>query len=295
MAENVTLWGTWLAAIITLAIYSFLYSDNKVYRVLLNIMVGLNVGYAFIIDWKNMIGPKWWDKLYASTIGLMHGNFDQAGNFIYAFSILALGVLWYFQLSRKYMWLSRIVMGIFIGVGAGAVFKGQFLMNVPQITDSFRPLVSTNPTPLWSNGAPMLSGGVFDCKQTLNNILFVVTIVCVMVYFFFSFSHDRKVIGNTAKVGRWLLMICFGAFFGNTIMTRMAVFLERLQFLIKDWSQQKMYIFGHGIIGILYFLILALLCVIGIYLITSGRPKKPKATETPEMEIAEVNAGEVAG
>jgi hypothetical protein len=40
---------------------------------------------------------------------------------------------------------------------------------------------------------------------------------------------------HTARLGRWLLMVSFGAFFGNTVMTRMAVFLERLQFLLRDW------------------------------------------------------------
>jgi hypothetical protein len=38
-----------------------------------------------------------------------------------------------------------------------------------------------------------------------------------------------------ARTGRWLLMISFGTFFGNTVMTRLAVFLERVQFLLYEW------------------------------------------------------------
>ncbi|NMC82851.1 MAG: hypothetical protein GYA63_08385, partial [Armatimonadetes bacterium] len=37
----------WLAAMVTLGIYTYLWSDNKLYRMLLNVMVGLGVGYNF--------------------------------------------------------------------------------------------------------------------------------------------------------------------------------------------------------------------------------------------------------
>jgi hypothetical protein len=30
-------------------------------------------------------------------------------------------------------------------------------------------------------------------------------------------------------------MLSFGAFFGNTVMTRLAVFLERVEFPLHDW------------------------------------------------------------
>jgi hypothetical protein len=111
-----------------------------------------------------------------------------------------------------------------------------------------------------------------------------------MIYFFFSFSHDRKIIGSTAKVGRWLLMICFGAFFGNTIMTRMAVFLERLQFLINDWCVKAIpttpliyYAYGIGI----------LIAIIAIYLLTRRPPTKPPVPETIEGEpVPEIPAGQ---
>ncbi len=269
------LWQIWLAALITLGVYSYLYSDNKLYRILLNISIGLGVGYNFIIMWKQTVGPKWWDPMNAGFIALIKG---QPGGASALWIIVGLlGVLWYFQLSRKYFWLSRIVIGMAVGSGAGVVFKASFLTNAPQITDSFRPLISGSPTALWSNGTPILSGiGEFSLMQTMNNILFVGTIVCVMVYFFFSFSHDRKAISSTAKTGRWLLMISFGAFFGNTVMTRMAVFLERLQYLIDEWIKYAMphtSAIAWAIIGV------AVLIIIVLYLLLRQRPPK---TPMPE-------------
>jgi hypothetical protein len=51
-----------------------------------------------------------------------------------------LGLLWYFQLSRKYLWLSRIVIGLTLGIGAGLSFQSLIGQNMPQVVDSFRPL-----------------------------------------------------------------------------------------------------------------------------------------------------------
>jgi hypothetical protein len=37
--------------------------------------------------------------------------------------------------------------------------------------------------------------------------------------------------------GRWLLMIAFGAIFGSTIMTREALLIDRIYFLLHNWLQ----------------------------------------------------------
>ncbi|MCX7804976.1 MAG: hypothetical protein N3A38_07265 [Planctomycetota bacterium] len=70
---------------------------------------------------------------------------------------------------------------------------------------------------------------------TIANWIFLVTLICVMTYFLFSFEHSRPVVREASQAGRWLMMICFGAFFGSTIMARMALLVERLQFLIEKW------------------------------------------------------------
>lgn len=224
------IWQTWLAAVVTLGIYSYLWNDNRLYRILLNMMIGLGVGYNFIVIWKNVLGPLWWQPMIGGFAAMFNGFGPGSWNALWIVAGL-LGVLWYFQFSRKYIWLSRIVIGMMLGAGAGMVFKQQLLLNAPQITDSFRPLIAR------ADGSPMVGGSSAPLSlwMSLNNIIFVATIVCVMVYFLFSFEHTAGPVRATARTGRWLLMISFGAFFGNTVMTRMAVFLERVQFLMDDW------------------------------------------------------------
>lgn len=223
-------WQIWLAAVVTLGIYSYLWNDNRLYRMLLNIMIGLGVGYNFVVIWKNVLGPLWWQPMTRGFAAVFNGFAPGSWNALWIIAGL-LGLLWYFQFSRRYIWLSRIVIGMMLGAGAGMVFKQQLLLNAPQITDSFRPLIAR------ADGSPVLGGSTAPVSlwMSLNNIIFVGTIICVMVYFLFSFEHKAAPVRAAARTGRWLLMISFGAFFGNTVMTRMAVFLERVQFLMDEW------------------------------------------------------------
>ena len=269
------IWQIWLAALITLGIYTYLFSDNKVYRFLLNVMTGLGVGYNLIITWKQVLGPLWWDPMSKGLAALFGGKPGGAGAFWLLVGLL--GTLWYFQFSRKHLWLSRIVIGMTLGAGAGVVFKNELLKNAPQITDSFRPiLAAADGTSLLDSTGPVEVLPSF--LASLNNFIFVATIVCVMVYFFFSFSHDRPVVRRTAKMGRWLLMISFGAFFGNAIMTRMAIFLERVKFLANDWARNREVMTWPWVLGAIGLV----LAIAAIYFFTTPRPKPPSVETAPE-------------
>ena len=41
-------------------------------------------------------------------------------------------------------------------------------------------------------------------------------------------------------------MICFGAFFGSTVMARLALLVERVQFIITDWVAALSNVVGIG-------------------------------------------------
>ena len=53
-------------------------------------------------------------------------------------------------------------------------------------------------------------------------------------YFFFSREH-RGLLGASAQVGIWFLMISFGAAFGTTVMSRMSLLIQRVYFLLYSW------------------------------------------------------------
>jgi hypothetical protein len=133
---------------------------------------------------------------------------------------MAFGLLYYAILSRKHNWLAQLVIGFMLGIGGGLAFKGTLNELLPQLTDSFRPL--------YVPGA--------DLVTNLSNVVFIFVLVSVMSYFFFTFKRRPGGAAEmSAATGRWMMMGCFGAFFGATIMARMALLVERLEFLIYEW------------------------------------------------------------
>jgi hypothetical protein len=69
----------------------------------------------------------------------------------------------------------------------------------------------------------------------VDNWVFFLTLASVMTYFFFSFRRRSILVEKTSVLGRYMLMIGFGAFFGNTVMTRMSYLIDRLMFLSDEW------------------------------------------------------------
>lgn len=132
-------WIVWLSAFCILAIYSYLFKDNPVYRAIVQVFIGLNIGYGVIVNWRDVLYPQWWLPMTDGFKALLFNAPGSKWSALWALVGL-LGLLWYFQLSRKYIWLSRIVIGLTVGIGAGLTFKSQFGQNLPQVVDSFRPL-----------------------------------------------------------------------------------------------------------------------------------------------------------
>lgn len=91
------------------------------------------------------------------------------------------------------------------------------------------------PDTTWADGAYVL--GVSVRKERIRLLLTFIVIIGVistLIYFYFSHEHTG-VLGVTAKVGIWFIMIAFGAHFGYTVMGRVSLLIGRAQFLIEEW------------------------------------------------------------
>jgi hypothetical protein len=210
----------WIGALVTLTVFSYLAGDNPLYRFVQQAALGTSVGIGIIIAWQQVLEPMWW----APIAGAVKGTRGWAG----ALWLLALvpGSLWYFQLSKKWFWVSTIIFGLFVGVAAGFTFKGVPLLVLPQIGGCLKPL---NP---FSGPAGFTWQALGD---SLNNLLFLAGLLTTLLYFFFSVKMENRLLGTSIRLGRLMIMVALGAMFGNTVMTRMAYLIERLQFLYESW------------------------------------------------------------
>jgi len=195
----------WVGAVFTLLLYSILYRENPLYRFAEHVFVGLAAGYGTYQIWNTILFPEWYEPLFKS------------GKWLWTLALVA-GGMYFMVYNRRLSWMSRMVMLMLLGFDAGIYFRVWAGDWVPQLGDSFRPLVG--PTFPYVN---------------LTNIIFMGAMLAVMVYFLFSFEQRHRGLRNTAATGRWLMMIAFGAMFGSTIMARMSLFIGRLTFLFQDW------------------------------------------------------------
>lgn len=217
--------GLWLAAFFTLTIFSFLYGDNPFYKFAEAVLVGVSAGYWMVVAFWDVLVPNLMGKIWPALIrrwalpGL--SGPEAARNLLYLIP-LALGIMLLWRLSPVGTWIARWPLAFIIGTTAGlqliAFLHGDFL---EQIRNSILPLV-------------VMNQGVFDFWGSVTNIFIVVGVLSCLAYFFFSFEHTGF-LGKAANVGIWYLMITFGASFGYTVMSRIALLAIRIEFLLDDW------------------------------------------------------------
>ncbi len=139
------------------------------------------------------------------------------------------GSLWYTIYSKRYVWLSRLIIVLMIGAYTGKAFQQNFRNLLSQLHGTFKPV--------W---IPM-PGGEFSMKWMLDwlgSILFVVIAFVVLFYFVFTFRTGDHPMGRRVHVGsRMFMMIAFGIVFGTVVGTRMGLITDRIYFLVEEWAK----------------------------------------------------------
>ena len=200
----------WLAAFLTLGIFSFLYKDNPWYKLSEAIFVGISAGYWFVV--------LFWDNFYSK---FWIGKGEDPMLYVGAF----LGLLMLLRLIPKIGWLSRWPLAFIVGATAGLWLINYVASNViAQAQATMIPLFSSAFGSGFDTGAAFIVGRL---------VIFVGTFAG-LVYFFFSKAHTGA-FGATARVGIFFLMITFGASFGYTVMSRMSLLIGRIDYLLGDW------------------------------------------------------------
>lgn len=198
------IFGVWIAAILTLAIYSFLYKDNPFYKVAENIFVGVSAGYWAVILWFDYT----WPNLFEPVI--------RGGNYVYLIPIVV-GLMMFAPLIPRVSWLIRIpltfTMGVVMATNITQRVQGDIL---PQLQATFLPVF----------GVPFF--------EIVSNILIITGVIFTLIYFYFSKAH-KGALGLAAKLGVWFMMIAFGASFGYTVMARVSLLIGRVYFLLHNW------------------------------------------------------------
>jgi hypothetical protein len=231
----------WLAGLLTVFILSFLYADNPFYRFAESVFIGVSAAYTMVQGFWNGIHEKllmkvlpeawvWFvgivepdrqDTLAGEVQPLIDG-LSWTGRLWYSVPAI-LGVLLLCRLVPKVSWLGRWPLAFIVGWAAGTNM-------VTYLTSDF--IEQVNPS---IASVLVFRDGALAFWPTVSAVVAVGGLLCALIYFFFSVEH-KGVISGASRAGIWVLMITFGAAFGYTVMGRVALLVERMEFLFMDWT-----------------------------------------------------------
>lgn len=214
--------GIWVAAILTLCIFSFLYKDNPAYGVAQNLFVGLTLGYVLVVKvLKEGIFGVIKDQFFATGTWTIQPDIAAIVSSVIA---ILLGLLFFSSYVPKWSGLVTIVLALTIGWGSGIVISAELSSKVyAQVTSTILDFQGFSEKEFFSGS-----------KSQVNTVLMLVGVICTLTYFFFSVEH-RGVPGKLAKIGVIFIMISFGASFANAVAGRVTLLIGRMTFLLGDW------------------------------------------------------------
>jgi hypothetical protein len=212
--------GLWLAAVLTLIVYSYLFSDNLLFKLAQYLFVGVAAGYALVVAWHGTLVPRF--------VAFFEVPLEQLDLLLW----IILGLLFLFRRIPSVKWLSKIPVAYLFGVGAALAVGGALTGSiVPQLGAS---LVSLAPDE-WG-------GGQTGIELALYQGLLLIGTLGTLLYFFFTTTEGSPLPGFWVRIarvwggfGKWIIMITFGAIFGSLVMSRISLLLSRIQFLAGEW------------------------------------------------------------
>ncbi|MFQ5885610.1 MAG: hypothetical protein ACE5II_00080 [Anaerolineae bacterium] len=207
--------GTWVAALLTLMVFSYLVSDNPLYRLAEHLFVGSALGYAIVVAIQDVLLP-----------GLSTLARDPIADWHLLIPLL-LGLLLLAKGRVSTAWLGNISVGFLFGVGAALAIGGALVGSLLyQVRDTMLPLLP----------------GKGDGGSAIDNLILVVGTLGSLAYFYFTAGGEKKTTGLRggglrlgSVVGKWFIMITLGALFANAVMARVSLLVGRMQFLLGDW------------------------------------------------------------
>jgi len=198
--DPVTAISALAGASLTLMVLSLMYKESMFYKVAEHSFIGITLGVTLYIGVETL-----------RTKGVAP---IAAGDYIYILPFV-IGVLLFSRLSKKYYWVARWPTALIAGIGSGLAMTGAiFAMFIDQIVATAKPLISADP------------------MASFNNIVLLTAMLGTLSYFFFTFRH-KGALGVSAKIGRYSMMIFFGASLGASVLSNTTFVIGVVDALIQ--------------------------------------------------------------
>ncbi|HBX71328.1 MAG TPA: hypothetical protein DEH25_18620 [Chloroflexi bacterium] len=209
--------GTLLGFVFTIAVFSYIWGDNAVFRLVIHLFIGVAAGYVAIMVIQNVVLPQ-------MIFPFIEGDRNAK---IFAILFLILGTLMLTKISPRLTKLGNPAMAFLVGVGAAAAVGGAVVGTVfPQASASM---------------------SIFaDQSNPLNAIIILIGTLSTLLYFHFGIRRkgsDDQIsqrpawLESVSTVGQFFIAVTFAALFSGVYLAAITALIERMSFiwnLIKD-------------------------------------------------------------
>jgi hypothetical protein len=215
--------GTLIAAILTFMVWSYLLGDNPAFRIAEHLFVGTAVGYAVLVAWFNVVHPAFFGATVSQSPAL-------------AAVPLVLCLLLMAKVRPAWSSVGNIPVAFLIGVGVALAVGGALFGTLwPQVSATAG--LSLDPAD-YGDPEPVLASTFF-----WQNLAVLVATIGTFFYFTFN-TQPQGPLGGFREtftrfwggIGRWVIMITLGALFANTVMSRIALLIGRVQWLLDAFG-----------------------------------------------------------
>ncbi len=209
---NPALIGSIVAALLTLMVFSYLLGANPLWRIAQSLLVGVSVGYVTLVLLTQVIAPQ------VTRVVVPQAGAPEADRWLAAVPVV-LGLLLLMRIAYPGAWPASFGLNLVVVVGAALALGGALAGTiVPQSLDTARVL------------------DVADPYALAGNVVLIVGVICALAYFAFGARPGGQrpaLVRAVSIVGRWVLVITFGALLGSLATTFYAALIDRLDFLVR--------------------------------------------------------------
>lgn len=187
--------GMYVAAILTLMIWSYLHKESILFRFAEYTFIGIASGHLFVMTVIRLR-----DSVVVPLVSKSQ----------YALALpVVLGMMLYARYYKQTEWLSRWPLAILVGVGTGLATRGM-------IDAQFVAQIVATVTP----------------KDLVNGTIIALLTACSLAFFFFT-REQIGLFGKLTRAGRMTMMVAMGASFGTLATTRLTLCVDRIKFLVS--------------------------------------------------------------
>jgi hypothetical protein len=215
MTDLLAVLGVVVGGIFTLLVFSYLLGDTPLFRFAQAVFVGVTIGYATTVAVHLVLLPYLFYPLADDLQGYV---------LILIWPLLG-GILLLLKLRPSWGAFGNIPIGFLFGVGSALAIGGALSGALwPQLGAT---LVSFSPRQ--------------NADTFVNNLILFVGTIGALLSFRFVTGGDRpavRVLDALARrwgyVGRWFILIAFGAIFASTAVSRISILVSRVYYLLHD-------------------------------------------------------------